>query len=117
MAVSRISFIAGRGPGWSEKLQFALVALAGGVVLAAALVFSIGLALLFIPLAGLAYLFRRPLMRAGLRRMGLDPDQVARAAQGARPDAEADAAFRDARGGLTIETDYRVVEPGDRRQP
>lgn len=119
MQTERTIYISGRGRGlgWKEKLQLALLGLAGGAVLIAAFVFSLALALILVPIGIVAWLFRRALMRAALRRMQAGID----AAAAARPDAAGAGPYRretpqpgGTPGGVTIDADYTVVEPRDR---
>lgn len=111
METYRVFYIGGRGASWKDRLKLALAALAGGAILVAAVILSLGLALVLIPLGFVAYLFRRQILRAALGRMN---------AGMRRPEAAADAAEappRQARGTVTIETDYTVVETRDPGAP
>ncbi len=64
----RATFISGRSASWKDKLKLALLGLVAGAILVAAVVLSLGLALVLIPVGFIAYLFRRPLLRALFRQ-------------------------------------------------
>ncbi|SHF63218.1 hypothetical protein SAMN02745157_2594 [Kaistia soli DSM 19436] len=108
----RVFMIGGRSASWQDKLKLALLALAGGAVLVAAVILSLGLALVLIPLGFVAYLFRRPLLRALFRQasrsMGTPPPTGAPDGEPRRPAPT---------GTVTIETDYRVVETREEGRP
>lgn len=113
----RAFYIGGGSASWKDKLKLALLALAGGAVLVAAVILSLGLALVLIPLGFVAYLFRRPLLKAMLGRMNASMNPGMGAGQ-PRPDSAAEPP-RTGRGTVTIETDYTVVEtraPGPPRR-
>jgi hypothetical protein len=111
---------------WKDKLKLAAALAVGGAVMFAALVVSLSIALVLIPVLGIVYLFRRRILRAFLARTmppgaqpGPQPRQQARSYETAGP-FEEPGPFRAQPGnrpsdGVTIETDYRIVEPdGDR---
>ncbi|HWJ72636.1 MAG TPA: hypothetical protein VNX29_05645 [Kaistia sp.] len=108
----RVFMIGGRSANWQDKLKLALLALAGGAVLVAAVILSLGLALVLIPLGFVAYLFRRPLLRALFRQasrgMGTPPPGGA---------ADTEPRRQPPTGTVTIETDYRVVETREDGRP
>ncbi|MCX5477907.1 hypothetical protein OSH08_02760 [Kaistia geumhonensis] len=119
MQTERTIYISGRsrGLGWKEKLQLALLGLAGGAVLIAAFVFSLALALILVPIGFVAWLFRRALLRAALRRMQAGIDAAAAGGAGAPgrpPRYDEPQRPGPAAGGVTIDADYTVVEPRDR---
>ena len=117
----RAYFITGRSASWQDKLKLALLGLAGGAILIAAVILSLGLALVLIPLGFVAYLFRRPLLRA-LFRGATANMEAARA--GRRPDGAGEPRADGQSGGgatpqarprtVTIDADYTVV---DERRP
>lgn len=113
MTSYRVFMIGGRSARWQDKLRFALLALAAGAILVAAVILSLGLALVLIPVGFVAYLFRRPLLKAMFGRMNAEM-----AAGAMRRPAADDPADPAPRGTVTIETDYTVVEPrgSDARQ-
>ncbi len=119
MQTERTIYISGRGRslGWKEKLQLALLGLAGGAVLIAAFVFSLALALILVPIGIVAWMFRRALMRAALRRMQAGIDAAAASGGGAPgrvPRFDEPQRPGTGPGGVTIDADYTVVEPRDR---
>ena len=113
----RAYYISGRSASWKDKLKLALLGLVGGAILIAAVILSLGLALVLIPLGFVAYLFRRPLLRALFRQAGVGtagrrpPGAERTAAPGAGPAGEPKGPRT-----VTIDADYTVVEPdrGDR---
>ncbi len=114
----RAYYISRRSANWKDKLKLALLGLVGGAILVAAVILSLGLALVLIPLGFVAYLFRRPLLRALFRQAGAGmagsrPGADRTAAPGAGPAADPSGPRTRT---VTIDADYTVVEPdqGDR---
>lgn len=105
MAIYRAYFISGpTKTSWKDRLRLAAAAVVGIGVLIGALVLSLSLLFVLIPVGIVVYLFRGRIAAALLRRAGLEPQGTARPSRGAEAD------------GTVIETDYRIVEP-DRRDP
>jgi hypothetical protein len=102
MTVYRAIYISGPGrTGWKDKLRLALAAVVGGAILIAALILSVSLALLLIPIGLVAYLFRRQILRGLLGSM-----EARMGPQRPRPDE---------RGGAVIDADYTVIDDDGRR--
>lgn len=122
MTMYRAYFISGpqRRAGLMDKLRLAAAGVVGLVIVGAALVLSLSLLLILVPIALVAYLFRRQIIAALFRRAGMaDPMAAAAAAAAAEAEERARPAGRDASDGVTIETDYIVVDrtrPDDARR-
>lgn len=107
MASYRAFYISGPGTSWKDKLRVAALIAVGGAVLLAALVLSLGIALVLVPVGLVAYLFRRQILRA---MVGSLQQRAQPAAEGFRPETGPQS------GPVTIETEYRIVErDSDRR--
>lgn len=106
MAIYRTFYISGPGSGWKDKLRLFAGAAVGVAILIAAIILSLSLALILIPIGLVAYLFRRQILKSLL---GASVRRQPQAAPGERE------AAREA-GGVTIETDYRIVEPRQDRR-
>ncbi len=118
----RATFISGRSASWKDKLKLALIGLVAGAILIAAVILSLGLALVLIPLGFVAYLFRRPLLRAlfrqaqsGMAGAGMAAGESAAprspgpsAGHAGGPDGERETPSRPRT--VTIDADYTVVE-------
>ncbi len=123
MTMYRAYFISGpqRRSGLMDKLRLAAAGVVGLVIVGAALVLSLSLLLILVPIALVAYLFRRRIIAALFRRAGMvDPAAAAAAAAAASAASERPAnPHRADASGVTIETDYVVVErdrPDDGRR-
>lgn len=109
MAIYRAYFISGpTKTSWKDRLRLAAAAIIGIGVLIGALVLSLSLLFILIPVGIVAYLFRGRIAAALLRRAGIEPQQAARPPRGAETTAASD--------GTVIETDYTIIEP-ERREP
>ena len=117
MTMYRAYFISGpqRRAGLMDKLRLAAAGVVGLVIVGAALVLSLSLLLILVPIALVAYLFRRQIIAALFRRAGMaDPAAAAAAAAAAaEADERARPTGRTTADGVTIETDYIVVERDD----
>ena len=108
MAGYRAFYIMGPSrPGWKDKLRLVAAGVVGIVVLGAALILSLSLLLILVPIGVVAYLFRGRILRSlfGAAQRRAEP-QAQPPGTGRPQPREAD--------GVVIETDYRIVEP---RQP
>ena len=123
----RATFISCRSASWKDKLKLALLGLVAGAILVAAVVLSLGLALVLIPVGFVAYLFRRPLLRAlfrqaqsGMARGGMGSrgpasDWSTANHSGDEPQRRADGPTGDGQPQnrprtVTIDADYTVVD-------
>ncbi|MBN8998442.1 MAG: hypothetical protein J0H54_03375 [Rhizobiales bacterium] len=98
MPIYRAYFIAGPArTSWKDRLRLAAAAVIGAVVVAAALVLSLSLLFVLVPVGLLVYLFRNRILAALLRRAGVEPMSPAPPSP-----AEAD--------GTVIDADYTVVD-------
>jgi len=115
MTMYRAYFISGpqRRAGLMDKLRLAAAGVVGLVIVGAALVLSLSLLLILVPIALVAYLFRRQIIAALFRRAGMADPAAAAAAAAAEADERARPTGRTTADGVTIETDYIVVERDD----
>lgn len=107
---------------WKDKLRLGLALVVGAGVVFAALVVSLSIALILIPVLAVVYLFRRRILRSFLAR-AMPPGG---ARPGARPDPAAQAAYEEPnpfrappRGRpdeVIIDAEYRVVDPDEERR-
>jgi hypothetical protein len=113
MASYRAFYISGpgRGSSWKDKLRLAVAALVGGAILVAAVILSLSLALILIPVGLIAYVFRRQILRGliGSLQRGQKP-----AGQAESPFMRADPV--DDGKGRTIEADYTVIDSDPRNR-
>jgi hypothetical protein len=107
---------------WKDKLRLGLALVVGAGVVFAALVVSLSIALILIPVLAVVYLFRRRILRSFLAR-AMPPGGVR---PGPRPDPAAQAAYEEPnpfrappRGRpdeVIIDAEYRVVDPDEERR-
>ena len=107
---------------WKDKLRLGLALVVGAGVVFAALVVSLSIALILIPVLAVVYLFRRRILRSFLAR-AMPPGG---ARPGPRPDPAAQAAYEEPnpfrappRGRpdeVIIDAEYRVVDPDEERR-
>ncbi|MBB5751811.1 hypothetical protein [Prosthecomicrobium pneumaticum] len=90
--------------GWRGKLTLVLATALGLAVAGALIVFSLGLALVLVPIVGLAWLFRGPLIRRAQRRM---QEEATMRRGGPAPRGTA----------RVIEVDYEVLPADEHRRP
>ncbi|MET4635741.1 hypothetical protein [Kaistia defluvii] len=107
---------------WKDKLRLGLALVVGAGVVFAALVVSLSIALILIPVLAVVYLFRRRILRSFLAR-AMPPGA---APPGPRPDPAAQTAYEEpnpfrapSRGRpdeVIIDAEYRVVDPDEERR-
>lgn len=105
---------------WKDKLKLGLMFVVGLAVIFAALVVSLSIALVLIPVLAIVYLFRRRILRAFLART-MPPG----AQPGPQPGPQSRTAYdepnpfrappRARPEDVIIDAEYRVVEPDDDR--
>jgi hypothetical protein len=107
MAIYRAYVISGPArSSWKDRLRLVAAAVAGIVILASALILSVSLLLVLIPVGLVAYLFRGRILRALFRRAGVEMPTA----------AAPEPSPRQASDGVIIETDYTVIDrTNDRR--
>jgi len=107
---------------WKDKLRLGLALVVGASVVFAALVVSLSIALVLIPVLAVVYLFRRRILRSILAR-AVPPG----AQPGPRPEPAAATAYDEPnpfrappRSGrvdeVIIDAEYRVVDPDEERR-
>lgn len=106
---------------WKDKLRLGLALVVGAGVVFAALVVSLSIALILVPVLAVVYLFRRRILRSFLARAMPPGGQP-----GPRPGPSAQTAYEEPnpfrappRGRpdeVIIDAEYRVVEPDEDRR-
>jgi hypothetical protein len=108
------AYIAGPRRSWQSRLQLAVAAVIGLGILFGALVVSLSIAMVLIPVAAIAYLFRRQILRGVLRSVMVPRNTGAPGAAQQRSAAAQPRSAGPVDDGKIIDVDYRVVPPGDR---
>ncbi|MCX5495020.1 hypothetical protein OSH11_09915 [Kaistia dalseonensis] len=113
MATYRAFYISGPNSSWKDKLRLAAAVIVGGAILVGALILSLSLALILVPIGLIAYAFRRQILRSMLGSLQRQQQQQQRT-QSPEPERTD---FRSDGAGPTIEADYTVIdiERRDRR--
>ncbi|WEK51273.1 MAG: hypothetical protein P0Y66_04430 [Candidatus Kaistia colombiensis] len=105
---------------WKDKLRLGLALVVGAGVVFAALVVSLSIALILIPVLAVVYLFRRRILRSFLARAmppGMQPGpQPGPASQAYDEPTPFRAPPRGRSEDVIIDAEYRVVDPDENRR-